>query len=111
MIALVAILALSAPAYSCRVADAECWMTAALAQQERAERAEARVILLEEAVTIGKRLLADSDARGDRWQKLADKIAPKAPAFWEQPAFWVGVGFVAGAATTAAITYIVNQPR
>lgn len=87
-------------------------MSAALTEQERAESAEGRVKLLEEARAIGDRLLADADARGERWQKLAEKVAPKEPLFFEKPVFWLGIGFVVGAVTTIAISYGVNpQPR
>ncbi len=106
---LIALLAIQAPAYQCRVDDSTCWMSAALSQQERAERSEGRAQLLEEAVSIGRRLLADANARGDRWQNVAEKVAPKTPAVWERPEFWLVTGFVAGAATAVAITFAVNR--
>lgn len=108
MTPLILTLALLTPEYQCRVDDAACWMTAALAQQERAERAEARVRLLEEARAIGDQLLADSDARGERWRKLAEHVAPKQPMFYEQPMFWLGVGLIAGIGVTAGVAAAVR---
>ena len=102
-------LLVQAPAFRCPVDDINCWRDAALTQQERAERAEGRVVLLEEAVAIGNRLLREADSRGDRWQKLAEHVAPKEPALWERPTFWLALGFGLGAATTVAITYAVSR--
>lgn len=111
MMSLLTLLLYTAPAYKCAAEDSVCWMEAALNQQERAERAELRIKLLEEARKIGDKLLSDADQRGERWKKIADQIAPKSPAFWERPEFWISVGFIAGAATAVTITYAVNHPR
>lgn len=111
MIALILTTALSAAdpyAYKCAFEDTACWREAALKQEERAERAEARLKLETSAREVAERMVAEEIKRGDRWKETAMAVAPKAPAFYETPIFWGSVGVAVGVAATVAVAYAVK---
>ena len=55
-------------------------------------------------------LLTAERTRGDRlFEQLQDATSMTAPKWYEHPAFWFAVGFVAASATTVGITYAVNN--
>jgi len=110
MIALFLTLSLASiePAYKCKMDDAACWRIAALAQEERAERAEFKLRLETSAREVAERMTVEEIKRGDRWMATAMAVAPKAPAFYETPTFWGGIGVVVGVAATVAVVYAVS---
>ncbi len=110
MMALVLALSLAtapapAAAYKCAWDDTACWRAAALGQEERADRAERLLDLEKTAREVVQRMVKDEQDRGDRWQKTAMEIAPKAPAFYESPFFWGVIGMVVGGGVVVAATY------
>lgn len=108
MIPLLLILSLGASDYKCALDDARCWRTAALNQEERAERAEARLDLERSMREVTERMVKEERERGDRWKKTAMEVAPKAPAFYETPMFWGSVGVAVGVVATVAVAFAVK---
>lgn len=107
---ILALLIATAP-YQCKLPDIECWQAAALKQEERAERAEAKLELAQQARKVVEAMAADSEARAERWRKTAEQVAPKPLAFYETPWFWMVVGGVAASAVTVGVVYAVVPAR
>lgn len=94
-------------AYKCDLEDTACWREAALKQEERAERAEARLKLETSVREVAEHMTAEEIKRGDRWKETAMAVAPTAPRFYETPVFWGLIGVVVGAGATVALAYAV----
>lgn len=65
-------------------------------------------ILLKQGLAIAEKIANEERARGDRWKDAAEKIAPKAPTWYESPGFWLGVGIAVGGAITIGVAVAVK---
>jgi hypothetical protein len=73
----------------------------------RADKAEKRADLLEQAAVVAQKVAQDERANGLMWQRKAEELAAP-PGLLQSPALWTGVGLLGGVALTVAIVVLVR---